>query len=1161
MTNLIRNRIAHIALCLSAFLITSINLPAQKKAAIAPPQEAAAISPDQAFEQLKTYDDSQPRKPLLLLELHISGSSQSSLDSERSRALANNLANIVASFLFDPKCPDAAKTFAAKWLPLVATDHQLPVLKEMLDNPKTADLARQSLEIMPGDAAANILREALTKSKDLALIGVINSLGARRDAKSVAALTFQLNFSDPQVSIAAARALGKIGTVEAADALSKVKTSEKTLLEICDAQLHCAQNLLADNKPAAEAIYRQILAANPPPAMRLACLGGMVKVNKDAATPFVLEALSGADSLLMGSAIQLTKELPDPKITAALVEWLAKLKPEGKALVMDVLTKRGDRSAAGAVLKYLDDQDEAVRAAAVRAMSRLGDASQVERLALVAANEKGDVQDAARKSLGLMAGNDVEQKMLALAGEGQPAVRVEILRALAGRHASGASQVLLKGAGDGDEKIRVAALDALAVLGQAEDYPKMVAILGAAQGPAAEAAEKAVGAVGARMANQTERAAPLLSALKEAAAPAKPALLRSLGLCGGAEALAAVKPYLKDSAEPLREAAARAICNWPDTTAAPDQLALIKDSKDAGLQTLAMRGYLRLALAAADETARMKMLADVRPAATTAESKRMLLSGLADTAGVPSLEMALSYLGDADARAEADLAARKIAKSLAPKNAAELDAAIEKFKSSCGDADLAKRADAILAQASAAKAPKGAGGDGALLKPNKARNEARKKDIAARAPKGFRVAAYLDCGPDTADGAAGAPAVRQLNGKPWQWPGAEANGIEQCATAAYDTAEVAFECARLNSAKEYKVGMTVWDVDNNKRAQSVWMSGGDGKNAVKIQDKFTLPNGAAGEAPKELTLAAPRDLYKDGNLRVTIKREGQSNCVVCELWLLESGAESAAGSGTAAAGGAASAPAPASAPASAPEKAPAPKLPSGAWAGAPVRPGTTPILIVTGDDYPGHKWKLTAPTLAEALKKDTRLDVRLTENPDDLALPAIHENAAIVLPWMNWQKPDPGEVARANLKKFVESGKGLVLVHFACGAFQEWPEFRNLAGRSYNPKLRGHDPFGDFKVEITDANHPIMKGMKDFETKDELYTCIEGDKPIQILAKATSKVDKKDYPMAFVLDYGKGRVFHSVLGHDVPAIENPPVAELYRRATAWSAGLPPAPEK
>ena len=162
---------------------------------------------------------------------------------------------------------------------------------------------------------------------------------------------------------------------------------------------------------------------------------------------------------------------------------------------------------------------------------------------------------------------------------------------------------------------------------------------------------------------------------------------------------------------------------------------------------------------------------------------------------------------------------------------------------------------------------------------------------------------------------------------------------------------------------------------------------------------------------------------------------------------------------------------------------------------------------------------------------------------------------------MNWEKPDPPAEALERFRTFVENGGGLVLVHFACGAFQKWPEFVKVAGRVWNPKLRGHDPHGVFRVEFTDAKHPITAGLAPFETLDELYTCLDGATPITILAKATSKVDKKDYPMAFVLPYGKGRVFHCPLGHDLRAFAAPEVSELFRRGTAWAAGLPPVPEK
>ena len=260
--------------------------------------------------------------------------------------------------------------------------------------------------------------------------------------------------------------------------------------------------------------------------------------------------------------------------------------------------------------------------------------------------------------------------------------------------------------------------------------------------------------------------------------------------------------------------------------------------------------------------------------------------------------------------------------------------------------------------------------------------------------------------------------------------------------------------------------------------------------------------------------------------------------VVSEVWLWESDAES---------------PAPPAAKEN-PQAAAKDSAPAPAEVKRSARQVGTRVLIVTGAEYPGHKWQETAPALQEAIEKDPRLAVDLVEDPNFLASPRLHDYAAIVQNWMNWQSPGPGPEARENFAKFVRGGKGLVLVHFACGAWQDWPEFVRIAGRVWDPKLRGHDPHGAFRVEMTDTKHAITQGLKAFETVDELYTCLAGDTPIEVLATARSKVDGKDYPMAFVLTYGKGRVFHCVLGHDVRAL-GAPVAELYRRATAWAAGL------
>lgn len=229
------------------------------------------------------------------------------------------------------------------------------------------------------------------------------------------------------------------------------------------------------------------------------------------------------------------------------------------------------------------------------------------------------------------------------------------------------------------------------------------------------------------------------------------------------------------------------------------------------------------------------------------------------------------------------------------------------------------------------------------------------------------------------------------------------------------------------------------------------------------------------------------------------------------------------------------------------------------YAGPPApEPKPLQVLILTGADHPAHVWRATTPVLAAALRQDPRADVRVLEDAHFMDSAALACYQVVVLHYMNWRTPAPGPSAQANLRRFVENGGGLVLVHFACGTWLDWAQFGSLAGRVWNPARRGHDPRGPFRVTIVQADHPITRGLASFDTDDELYTCLDGDTPIEVLATARSRIDGRDHPMAFVLQVGKGRVFHSPLGHDVKAF-GPATLELLRRGTAWAAGMAPAP--
>ena len=186
------------------------------------------------------------------------------------------------------------------------------------------------------------------------------------------------------------------------------------------------------------------------------------------------------------------------------------------------------------------------------------------------------------------------------------------------------------------------------------------------------------------------------------------------------------------------------------------------------------------------------------------------------------------------------------------------------------------------------------------------------------------------------------------------------------------------------------------------------------------------------------------------------------------------------------------------------------------------------MLIVANVD-PWHDGKKTAPVVQAALEQDPRIDACIVEDPEFLASPLLADYDVILLEFYNPKPLRHQAEAQKNLAQLVEQGKGLVVLHFSCGAFATWPEYADLAGRIWDRKTT-HDPRGPFSVKIIDREHPITRGMEDFQADDELYVCLTGDKKMDVLATARSKVTGKDYPMALAMSYGKGRVFNTPLG-------------------------------
>ena len=163
--------------------------------------------------------------------------------------------------------PRKAKADACRELARVGSREAVAPLAALLCNEELSHMARYGLEPIPDPAVDTALRDTLDKVKGRLLVGVICSIGVRRDPEAVAALVKRLDDKDAEVVQAAARALGRIGTIEAVAPLEKAlaSTVQANRIAVSDGLFRCADVLRAQGqREEAQAIYEQLGKANVP---------------------------------------------------------------------------------------------------------------------------------------------------------------------------------------------------------------------------------------------------------------------------------------------------------------------------------------------------------------------------------------------------------------------------------------------------------------------------------------------------------------------------------------------------------------------------------------------------------------------------------------------------------------------------------------------------------------------------------------------------------------------------------------------------------------------------------------------------------------------------------------------------------------------------------
>lgn len=220
------------------------------------------------------------------------------------------------------------------------------------------------------------------------------------------------------------------------------------------------------------------------------------------------------------------------------------------------------------------------------------------------------------------------------------------------------------------------------------------------------------------------------------------------------------------------------------------------------------------------------------------------------------------------------------------------------------------------------------------------------------------------------------------------------------------------------------------------------------------------------------------------------------------------------------------------------------------------------VLILDGQN--NHNWKKTTEYVLKALEHD-RFDVEVATSPkqggDMSKFKPDFSAFDVVL--SNYNGQDWSEETQQAFIDYVKGGGGFVCVHAADNSFGDWDEYNKMiglggwGGRSeksgpyvyYNDEGKlirdtrkgpggGHGPQHDFVIQIRDADHPITKDMPRswLHAKDELYDKLRGPaQNMKVLATSYAPRTKggRDFhePMMMTIDYGKGRVFHTPMGH------------------------------
>ena len=566
--------------------------------------------------------------------------------------------------------PKGEKAITCKRLAIYGTEQSVPVLAPLLADKELASWARIALEAIPGPAADAALRDALDKLQGRLLVGVINSIGVRRDARAVDTLVQKLDDNNAGVASAAAVSLGHIGGEQAAKALtlSLADAPVGVRSAIAEGCILCAEWFLAhDRAVEAVKVYDTVRQADVPNPRHLEAIRGAILARQSGGVPLLVEQLRSKDKERLGIGLRTARELSGIDVTKALATEMAHLSPDRRPLLLLALADRNDSAVLPTVHKEAQSSQKDLRITAIKILIRLGNVSCVPVLLNAATEDDPELEQAATETLVRLPGKDVDTDLLARLTQAQGKLKQVLIELAGQRQISEALPAVVSSLQENDADIRSVAVQTIGIIGQDLQTADLVKLLQKSNNSEERASfRKALLAISGRCG---VKCIPHLRPLTQSRDNELHMIgLHALAIIGGPEALTSVKSAIESAESPVQDEAMRILSawpnNWPEDVDAGQALQVLATSAEKmSHQVLGLRGYLQYIRGNKKLSNEQKVakVNDVRSHIKRPEEKWQAIAVLGQAPSHSALELLTTFAEDSAVAEEAYSAMVRIA--------------------------------------------------------------------------------------------------------------------------------------------------------------------------------------------------------------------------------------------------------------------------------------------------------------------------------------------------------------------------------------------------------------------------------------------------------------------------------------------------------------------